>query len=90
MTELAPKAPPRNFRRSAQVVLLETDRFTMLSSWCDRLGLQRDRNARFTVCAWKLIGGKWEPWNTCKGFATPLQVMSAIDESADLLGVNVD
>ena len=80
--EYSTTTSPLSFRRSAQVVLL--------SSWCDRLELQRNRNARFTVCAWKLFGGKWEPWNTCKGFATPLQVMSAIDELADLLGVNVD
>ena len=87
---LFPKTPSRNFRRSARVCLLDADRFTMLSSWCDRLELKRDRKARFAVYARKLIDSRWEVWNTCKGLVTPLHVMNAIDESAELLGVNVD
>ena len=77
-------------RRSAQVVLVDSDRFTMLSSWFDRLELHRDRRALFAVYARKLIDGKWNEWNTCKGLVTPLQVMNAINESAELLGVEVE
>ena len=77
-------------RRSAQVVLVDSDRFTMLSSWFDRLELHRDRRALFAVYARKLIDGKWDEWNTCKGLVTPLQVMNAINESAELLGVEVE
>ena len=76
-------------RRSAQVVLVDSERFTMQSSWCDHLELRRDRRAQFSVHARKLIDGKWNAWNICKGLVTPLQVMNAIDKSADLLGVVV-
>ena len=38
-------------RRSAQVVLVDSDRFTMLSSWFDRLELHRDSRPIFVFVA---------------------------------------
>lgn len=90
MNKSFPSTPLLGFRRSAQVVLVDSERFSMQSSWRDHLELRRDRRAQFSVHARKLIDGKWNTWNSCKGLITPLQVMNAIDESADLLGVVVE
>ena len=90
MNKSFPSNPLLGSRRSAQVVLVDSERFTMQSSWCDRLELHRDRQAQFSVHSRKLIDGKWNEWNTSRGLVTPLQVMNAIDESADLLGAVVE
>jgi hypothetical protein len=90
MNRLVALAPARYSRRSAKAVLVDRERSSIQSSWRDLLELRRDARARFSVYVRKFSDGKWELGNTCKGLVTPLQVMNAIGESADLLGTEIE
>jgi hypothetical protein len=83
-------------RRSARVVLLHRDAFTMVSNWIDHIELRRDARATFAVWSNKygedpMTGRpRWFDWEKTKGLKSPMAIHQAIEDAARYLDVQVE
>lgn len=83
-------------RRSAKVVLLHRDAFSMVDDWIDHIELRRDAYATFSVWGNKYgedpMNGRrrWFDWNKTKGLKSPMAVYKAIEDEAEYLSVQVE
>jgi hypothetical protein len=83
-------------RRSARVVLLHREAYSMVDDWIDRIELRRDAYATFAV--WGNKHGedpntgrrRWFDWDKQKGLKTPMSIHKAIEGTAEYLSVQVD
>ena len=83
-------------RRSAKVVLLHCEAFSMVDDWIDQIELRRDRHATFSVLAKKygedpMTGRRrWLDWDKTKGLKNPMAIHKAIEDTAEYLNVQVE
>ncbi len=83
-------------RKSATVILLERDRFTMSDSWMDRIELTRRPGCKFRVIGSKVLGSPTldQPGNIviteADGITAPLLLHREIEEAASMLDVELE
>ena len=83
-------------RRSAKVVILHRDSFSMVDDWIDHIEVRRDANARFAVWGNKygenpMTGSRrWGEWEKTKGLTSPISIYKAIEDLAMFLNVQVE
>ena len=83
-------------RKSASVILLNKDRFTMSDSWTDRIDLKRSAGCKFEVTGSKDLGAPTlnQPGNLpitrVEGITSPRALYRALNETAMMLDVELE